>query len=327
MSTSDELPAQEIQDGESIRVQAADWILRKRMEEHWTDEHQRELDAWLNRSTANLLAYLRLEAAWKQTDRLAALGNSFGHKEQPVSRGPFLMRMVAAIGLLAVTGTMTAHYLQPPRVRIFSTPVGARERVMLDDGTRIELNTNTVLHLANDAATRTVYLDRGEAYFQVKHDAAHPFVVVAGRHRITDLGTAFDLRRSAENFAVVLVEGRARFDQPGKSSIRPFDLVPGDKVVASAEGLTRKQEPAEELSRELSWRRGVLVFYGTTLAEAANEFNRYSNVKLVIPDPRVAELRINGTFHINDVGAFVDATKVVLGLKLEAHDREIVISQ
>jgi len=311
--------------GETIRIEAADWILLKRTEENWSEELQREFDEWCARSTAHLLAYLRLEAAWKQTDRLAALRGSQETVEKHPSRTPFLMRMVAAIGVIAIAGAMGAYYASRPDTRVFSTTVGGREHVTLADGSVIELNTNTSLHISNTASARTVYLDRGEAFFQVKHDAAHPFVVVAGAHRITDLGTAFDVRRETQGLTVSLVEGRARFDAPKKRG--SYDLVPGDRIIATASGISRTQEPAAELARALSWRRGVLVFYGTTLAEAASEFNRYSTVKLVIPDPRVARLRINGTFHIDNVSAFVDATKVVLGLKLEAHDREIVISQ
>lgn len=313
--------------GETIRIEAADWILRRRTAEDWTEAHQQELDAWLNRSTAHLLAYLRLEAAWKQTDRLAALRTPMRSDGAPAPRRPFLVQIAAVIGIVAIAGVISMSHFWHPRERVFATAIGAREHVVLGDGTSIELNTDTRIHMANDAGARTVYLDRGEAYFHVKHDSVHPFMVIADGHRITDVGTAFDIRQTARAFSVALVNGRARFDISARSDLKPFDLTPGDEVVATANRVTRTREPAAELARQLSWRRGVLVFYATTLADATTEFNRYSTVKLVIPDPKVAQLRINGTFHINDVGAFVDATKVVLGLKLEAHDREIIISQ
>ncbi len=317
-----ETPKHTASPGEAIRIEAADWILRQRTEP-WNEERQREFDGWAAQSSAHLLAYLRLEAAWKQTDRLAALRGSENPPTPRSARLPLLIRVAAVLGVFAVAGAFGAYYMRAPAARVFATPVGARERVTLADGSVIELNTDTELHIANKASARLVTLDRGEAYFQVKHDAAHPFVVVAGNRRITDLGTQFDVRRDSGALTVSLVEGRARFDARHRS----LDLTPGDRIVADAQGIVKTQEPAAKLARALSWRRGVLVFYGTTLAQAAAEFNRYSTVKLVIPDPRVAALRINGTFHIDNVGAFVDATKVVLGLKLEAHDREIVISQ
>ena len=79
---------------------------------------------------------------------------------------------------------------------MFSTEVGGHETVTFSDGTRIELNTNTVLRARMTTAQRTVWLDKGEAYFQVKHDPAHPLTVIAG-HRVTDLGTEFLVRDDA----------------------------------------------------------------------------------------------------------------------------------
>jgi transmembrane sensor len=313
--------------GEIIRVQAAGWILKRRSADSWSGEDQLALDAWLGESTAHLLAYLRLEAAWKQTDRLAALRGSARLEEAPALRRPFLTRLAAVVSVIAITGLVAAYYLARPQERVFSTGVGGHERVTLADGTFIELNTDTAIRIANNATARTVYLDRGEAFFQVKHDAAHPFMVIADGRRITDIGTAFDVRRGQRALAVAMVEGRARFDTPQNPSFRSLNLKPGDQVVATASGVSRTEKPIDELTKQLSWRRGMLVFYGTTLAQAATEFNRYSDTKLVIADPKVGALKINGTFQSNNVEAFVDATQVVLGLKLDAHDNEIVISK
>ena len=58
-----------------------------------------------------------------------------------------------------------------------------------------------------------------------------------------------------------------------------------------------------DLQTELGWRRGVLVFYHTTLADAVDEINRYNTQKLVIADPVAAGMRMNGTFPANDVEA------------------------
>ncbi len=309
---------------EGVRVEAADWILKQRFQESWTEQDQRDLDAWLGQSTANLLNYLRLEAAWKQTDRLAALRGSMRTEARP-ARWPFLTQIAASLVLVAVAGAMGMNYVQRPQQKIFSTPVGGHERVVLADGSFIELNTDTVLRLTGDGSSRIVYLDRGEAFFQIHHNAARPFAVVAGDHRVTDLGTEFSVRRAPREITVALVEGRARFD--AQKNPATLELTPGDEVVATRAGISRTEKPVEELIKALSWRRGVLVFYGTTLADAAAEFNRYSTTKLVIDDPQVAQLKINGTFQTNNVQAFADATRVVLKLKLENRNNQILISK
>ncbi len=60
------------------------------------------------------------------------------------------------------------------------------------------------------STVRTVTLDGGEAYFEVVHDARHPFVVLAGNRRITDLGTKFSVSREGDHVQVVVKEGRVR---------------------------------------------------------------------------------------------------------------------
>jgi transmembrane sensor len=328
MSDSKEQPMQDLAGSEAIHAQAADWILKQRFEGSWNEQDQRELDSWLEQSTANLLAYLRLRAAWKQTDRLAALRGSIAPQpEHANSRWSFLTRIVAVLGLVAVAGVIGVNYFQRPVERIISTGIGEHQRLTMADGSLVELNTDTTIRVAANGPTRTVYLDKGEAYFQIKHEAAKPFVVIAGRHRVTDIGTAFVVRREPQQLNVSLVEGRARFDAPKDTTFKAIELKPGDEVVATAEGVSRTNKPVSALTEKLSWRHGVLIFYGTTLADAAREFSRYSETKLVIVDPKVAQLKINGTFQADNVQAFGDATQVVLGLRLETRNNEIVISR
>jgi transmembrane sensor len=215
-----------------------------------------------------------------------------------------------------------------PTEKTFATEVGGRKTLELPDGSRIELNTGTVLRLANDGAQRKVWLDKGEAFFDIKHDASRPFVVITAGHRITDLGTKFVVREAADSLEVTLVEGRARFES-ADTAIKPqlAFLSPGDVVVATATSMDVTRKSQKDLSAELGWRRGVLVFQHTTLAEAAAEFNRYNTQRLVIGDEKTASLQINGTFKNDDAASFAGTARAVFGLKVEKHGDEIVLSQ
>jgi len=314
---------------EKIRVEAADWILKQRMASAWPEEDRQALKAWQAQSTAHILAYLRLEAAWKQTDRLAALRSPMrpAAVQSRLNRKIVVRATASMVAAALLVAAGANYYLSPNRGRMFSTGIGEHQRVTLGDGSLVELNTSTTLRLAADGSTRTVYLEKGEAYFRITHDAAHPFVVIAGNRRIIDVGTAFVVRRELKKLSVALVEGRARFDTPADQSSQAIELKPGDEVVATARGIERRTRTVGQLNTELGWRHGNLVFYGTTLAAAAEEFNRYNTVKLVVADPKAGQLKINGTFAANNARAFVDATQIVLGLKLEDRNGEIVISK
>lgn len=327
MSDPKQQAESEVSAAEAIRIQAADWILKQRVAADWTEQDRHGLAAWQAQSTAHLLAYLRLEAAWKQTDRLAALRPTKALPAQPRLPWRLMGRISGAVALVAVAAVVGLNYLPNSHQRIFSTGVGGHQRITLTDGSLVELNTKTTLRLAADGSTRTVYLDRGEAYFRITHDAAHPFVVIAGSHRIIDVGTAFVVQRDPKQLSVSLLEGSARFDTPADGSSPAIELKPGDEVVATAAKVVRRSEPLSKLTSELGWRRGNLIFNGTTLAEAAAQFNRYNNTKLIIADPEIGRLKINGTFAANNARAFIDATQIVLDLKFQSRNNEIVISK
>ena len=222
-----------------------------------------------------------------------------------------------------------AIYVLSPvsREQTFATAVGGRETVILGDESRIELNTDTVVRADMSLAQRSVFLDKGEAYFQIKHDADHRFVVRAGNYRVTDLGTKFVVRRESDRIEVTLVEGSARVEAPEGSGRRSVTLLPGEMAIATANDLTISKRLPQTLATELGWRRGMLIFKHTTLAEAADTFNRYNHRKLVIGDPVAANLTINGTFRINDVDAFTRLIREVFGLRVKNADGTIMVSK
>ncbi|HEV2561181.1 MAG TPA: FecR domain-containing protein [Rhizomicrobium sp.] len=310
-----------------IEAEAADWLQRRHFW-NWRAEDQAALDIWLAASMAHSLAYWRLEAAWDRTERLEALRSP---ETAPAPRRwnrSATLKIAAAIACVAVIGAAAAQYLLAPRDRTFTTPLGGREVVSFADGTKIELNTDTVLRARMTTGQRTIWLDKGEVYFQVKHDGAHPFVVFAGDHRITDLGTKFLVRRDPGRLEVALMEGRVRFGAvdalpKSKSAL----LMPGDVVTATASTMFVTHKSVPSLAHQLGWQHGMLVFDNMTLADAANEFNRYNQRKLVIDDPSVARLTIVGTFHTTDVKAFIDVAQDVFKLRVEPNGNEIVISR
>jgi transmembrane sensor len=172
-----------------------------------------------------------------------------------------------------------------------------------------------------------VSLEKGEAYFEIVHNAAHPLVVLAGRQRITDLGTKFLIRTNSDQIRVALVEGRAQFDTTDGRLQPPVLLTPGDVLVKSASAIVVTKETGRTLAGELSWRHGMLVFLHTPLADVARELNRYNSEKIIIADAGVARLTMNGSFPANSLSSFTDTARDVFGLRVETRGSEIVISR
>lgn len=311
-----------------VEARAAEW-LERRDSASWSVADQDAFDAWMAESPAHVVAYWRLEGAWTSADRLAVLRAPELEWQMPARRKfqwPAVMGIAAAFVMVAAIGAAAISYMSRPRDRIYSTDVGGRELVTFADGTQIELNTDTTLRARMTTASRTIWLDQGEAYFQVKHDAAHPFVVYAGNHRITDLGTKFFVRRGPQRLEVALLQGRVRVgaadaQAPGRL------LEPGDEAVATANSFSVTRQSRQRLSDQLGWRDGVLTFRYTALADAVKELNRYNTRKLVIADPAVGQLKIYGTFQLRDVDVFARAVRDALGLRVSDEGNEILIQR
>lgn len=318
-----------------IDLLAADWLQRQQFWP-WSDADQAQLDAWLAESRAHRVAYWRQKAVWTNAQRLVALrASNTPSGSETKAKSPNLLsriaahplRIAAALAAVAIGGA-AAYFISPPPDRVYATAVGGHETVRFADGTTIELNTNTILRAQMTNVRRIVWLDRGEAFFQAKHDPAHPFTVVVDGRRITDVGTEFDVRRNADGLQIALLEGKVSVGSADDAVLsRQATLAPGDVATISGNTVSISNQPIQSLMDELSWRRGVLVFKYRTLADVVGEFNRYNDKKIVIADADVGKLMVFGTFRTQDVDLFARITQKALGLTVRDEGNEILISR
>ena len=325
MSTTDTSAPQILSSAMAIEDIAADWSAARRMSAEWPAERQAELDTWLAQSMAHRVAFIRIEATWHRTERLAALRQPMRQPTAP-NRKALWTRFTAALGLAVLTGVATTSYLNRENGQLIETPKGGQERLLLADGSQVELNTNSAIRVDLHDRTRTIKLVRGEAFFQIKHDAARPFVVTAAGHRIVDLGTKFLVRIDPQSLRVALVEGSARLENT-RAGQRPVVLRRGDVAIATAEETSVTKKAAREILDSLAWQRGAIVFRNERLADAVVEFNRYGGPQLIVADTAVAKLRINGTFQTTGAEDFAGVTHEIFGLHVKRQGGHIALSR
>jgi len=314
-----------------IETRAAEWLIRKRDAQGWREEDATALAAWLAESPAHEMAYWRLESAWDRADRLTALSPQ-SRREMLVRAGrkaaPIATRVAAALVILGGLATAT-NMLWPraPQAQIYKTAVGGRETLSLADGSQIELNTDTEVRITGNAKERKVWLEKGEVYLQIKHDPQRQFIVFAGNRRIVDLGTKFIVRRDADRLEVSFIEGRARLEAPNDADgPKSIELEPGDMAVANANQTTLWKKPVAILADTLAWRRGLLVFDETPLADVAAEFNRYNRKKLIVVGD-AQKLAIGGHFQADNVETFARLAQGTLGLHVQTKADQIIITR
>lgn len=303
------------------------WRLRQD-EPGWSAADQAALEAWLGEAVAHRVAFLRIQHGWEQVGRIASLKappEPARRRARPWSR--WRPQAIAA-GLVAAIALATAGVVlevgKPGRA--YATGVGGREVVALKDGSRVELNTASKVRADVGEDSRTVWLEKGEAYFEVKRDG-RPFVVYAGDRRIVVLGTRFSVRRDGKRVQVAVAEGRVRVEltRP-EAATRPAVVTQGDLVVAEAASTLVTAKAPKRVANEMAWREGLVVFDNSALIEAAAEFNRYNDKKIVIEDPQAAATMISGSFEARNVEAFARLLRQAMRLNVEDIDGEIRVS-
>jgi len=322
-------PLDDLPDTEPERVErtAARWFARRRSGE-MTEAEARALQAWLDDDPAHRSAYDVVSRAWVRAGLMRSapevLQLRARHRRPfPLTRrvlgsrataAGLVAAVVGASGLIGSQVVWTELHRLPDAT--YRTGVGEQRTIKLADGSRVTLNTDSVLRTRRSGSRRLIYLDRGQAFFKVAHDAAHPFVVSAAGRTVTALGTAFDVRLDKGAFQVVLVEGRVKVEAPvaarrqaGAPVESPrsqaTELVAGSQLVAVSDRDWRVTRA--DIPEQTAWVTGWLEFDGQSLGDVVGELSRYSSQRIVLTDPALATAPVSGRFRPENIGAFVRA--------------------
>ncbi|MND53436.1 fec operon regulator FecR [compost metagenome] len=308
---------------------AALWLARQA--DGLSNDEQAQLTAWLDASAAHKAAFWRLEYSWEKAGRLIALRNpdtladTLAETRRAPRRRPlprWAVGLAAALAVVAVSATLW------PRPAVYATDVGERRLVALSDGSRVDLNTQTRLRASMSPDGREAWLDQGEAYFDVAHDASRPFTVHIGDRTVQVLGTRFSIKRDGDTVRVMVAEGRVRLSGPKSASApAPVILVHDEVAMGDGRSTLKSSTTSQRVEDNLAWRRGLLVFDQITLSDAAKEFNRYNETQLVVGDARTADIRIGGSFEAGNVEAFVRLLRSAYGLEIARDGETVKISE
>lgn len=293
---------------------------------------------WLAEDTAHARAFARVTETW---DLIPGAANAAAQPDsaRPAPARPVPARsrakprrarfvaMAASLALLIAAGATSL--LMTTHGHVYQTRLGEQRIVVLEDGTRITLNTDTRLSVDYRRDQRSVRMDHGEALFEVAKNPQRPFVVHAGGENVRALGTTFVVRSEADYLDVLLVEGRVQVshDAPphdGTPAEAPVVLTPGERLVQRKNTTTPALDhpPVDEMT---AWRYGEVVLDNTTLAEAAARINRYSKTQVRLDDPHVGALRISGVFATRDPLEFANLVAKLHGLQVVRTKDDIVL--
>lgn len=321
---------------EQANYEAADWLIAQ-ADGPLSPDEQARFDAWMAKSDGNKAAYWRLELGWQEADRVVALGNAPDKREAvagSVRRQWWWIPATIAASIVLAFGIQqfakrndTGFGPAAPVVLVrqsHSTAVGEMRIVGLMDGSRVQLNTGSKIQTLIGDSRREVWLEEGEAFFEVTHEQDRPFVVHAGEREITVLGTRFSVRRVGTSIVVTVLEGRVQLAEfEDGRAIRSSIISGGDIVVASGSATLVASRSPQAVQHALSWREGLLTFDQQPLAAIADEFNRYNQQKIVLDGASTGAIRISGTFPANKPDAFARLLRQAYGLNLDESEKVI----
>jgi len=313
---------------QDVQMAASLWVMEHVMADGWSEADQSRLDNWLRESPSHRLAYWRANHAWNKTERMVALNHPVRKKSVPIHRRfrSIIARVSAAAIVLSAAAFAISHALAPSYTT-YATAIGGRKVLALSDGSRIELNTNSKLRVSDARGKRKAILDSGEAYFDIRHNATAPFLIMVREHRIVDAGTRFLVRVDADNVKVSMLEGRVTLSAVKEKPGSPTELKGGEVAIATPTTIRVFNPTPQALADTESWRQGHLIFRHVALSEAVAEFNRYNTRCLVVANAGAAKLKIHGTFRTDDVQGFADIVQEVLHLQVSRLGDEIVMSR
>jgi transmembrane sensor len=218
---------------------------------------------------------------------------------------------------------------------VYYTIIGEQKILSLKDGSKVQLDTDSRVRINYTEDRRKIHLLRGKAYFDVAKNKTRPFEVYAGRGMVRAVGTAFSVYLNQRDIDVTVNEGRVdlarvtvsevnRSDtqintvvekENTSSAVRPKAVSTGKVFLSLGEGQSARfndnsqqlrELKTKELSRELAWRKGLLIFNGKPLSEVVSEVSRYTATNIEITDPELSKLKIGGRFRAGELEALFD---------------------
>lgn len=216
-----------------------------------------------------------------------------GRGAAPWWRAPGVLRAAAAVLLLLGAGLLWRAMSSRPSAPIarYATGVGARQELRLSDGSRVVLGPDSRLAVLGDDG-RSVEL-AGEAYFQVRHDAARPFTVTTHGAVIEDVGTAFTVRAdSAAGTTVAVTEGVVAVSVANTAAAETLRAGDRARILRARIAVQRRvATPAD-----VAWTTGRLAFRDAPVPEVVAELKRWYGVTLRV-DPALAGRHLTADFE------------------------------
>jgi transmembrane sensor len=264
--------------------------------------------AWLERDPANARAYDAVTMAVAEAAEALPRAPRAQNDDESAPRvtrrwvGGALSLVLVGVAALAVWQLRGGSYT-------VETAPGETQLIALDGGGEIVLAGGSRIVLERGDA-RSASLEQGQALFTIRHDASAPFMLTVGEDTLVDIGTVFDVTRTAGRMRVAVAEGAVVLN-PGRENAR---VSPG-QVLSKDVATGRIALGAVALDQVGEWREGRLTFQDASLEHVAAELTRATGTPFVA-SPRAGGERMSGSIALDGVRRDPRAVGTLLGISV-----------
>lgn len=211
---------------------------------------------------------------------------------------PMLAAFAAAACFVLLLGPDVVLRLQADHL----TGTGEQRTVLLSDGSKVYLGPQSAISVNYSNDRRQISLLRGEAFFDVAHDAGRPFTVKAQNTGTTDIGTAFDIRLNERDTDIAVKQGLVQLDTVATNTSVSARLKAGDWArVDSAGQMERGSMAPDEIA---AWTHGQLIVKNRPTGEVIDQLRPYYHGLILIRGDALARQTLTGVYNLADpIGA------------------------
>ncbi|WP_449434673.1 FecR family protein [Pseudomonas putida] len=297
--------------------EALDWLVRLQCTS--ADDTQ-AFEAWLSAAPQNAEAYVEAESVWNG----AALHQTAVHLHQGQRRSlrgrlrrhwkPLASAAVLLVGLFTF-GNLPLR-LQADHL----TVVGERQRLQLDNGAKVLLNTSSAFASDLRDGHQVARLLQGEAYFQVTGGAQMPLEVQAGPLRAQVRDTDFAVRYMDGEAQVRVQRGDVDLQAASDQRIR---LSAGDSISVGPQGFSQPQR--SDMRKDLAWVDGRLVFENCPLSQVLAEVRRYYP-GWIINRTQLDDVAVTGNYRLDQPLETLRALAHITSTKLHEYPAVVILN-
>lgn len=306
--------------GPSAMDQALDWLI---VLDSPSEAQTREFHGWLAADPGHAEAFAKAQAIWNGP-HVAQCAQTLGTAQRKASLfarlrphwKPLATAAVLVLGLLSFSNL-------PMRIQAdHLTVVGERQRLQLEDGSKVLLNTNSAFSSTINDKKRMARLYQGEAYFEVAANRGLPMEIAAGPVTASVRDTSFAVRY-LDGIAQVRVQ-RGDVDLRSTQSDARVRLSAGESIRIGPNGF---DQPARlDPTTDLAWVQGRLVFENCPLNQVLAELRRYYPGWIINNNEQLANVAVTGNYRLDQPLDVVRSLAHITSAKLQEFPALVILN-